>query len=64
MSVLDALLRQPLPLPTLFQALAAIVALAVLAFLYRWVWVPYSLPYKNFQGKPRAVKYSDSIVQS
>lgn len=52
MSILDALLRQPLPLPTLFQALAAIVALAVLAFLYRWVWVPYSLPYKNFQGPP------------
>ncbi|KAJ9125098.1 hypothetical protein QFC22_000051 [Naganishia vaughanmartiniae] len=52
MSIIDALLHQPLPLPTLLQAVAGIVTLAVLAYLHRWVWVPYRLSYKNFPGPP------------
>jgi hypothetical protein len=52
-SFLDTILQMLMPHPSSLQAGAAIVGVVVLAFLHRFVWVPYRLPYENFPGKRR-----------
>lgn len=51
MAVIEALLQRSVTYPSILQVAIGILGLAVAAFAYRYLWVPYSLPYKNFQGK-------------
>lgn len=51
MTVLEALLQRSVAYPSILQVAIGILGLAVTALVYRYLWVPYSLPYKNFQGE-------------